>query len=70
VFQAHNLLPDFTALENVMFPAAIRKGETANRTGNEASELLRRVGLAGKRRLLAAAARRRRLLKSSPPLRR
>ena len=44
VFQAHHLLPEFTALENVMIPALI-----ASRGNNEAREeaerLLREVGL-------------------------
>lgn len=45
VFQAHNLLPDFSALENVMFPAATRKGrETASDRGR-ALDLLHQVGL-------------------------
>ena len=31
VFQFHNLLPDFTALGNVIFPTAVKEGcETAN----------------------------------------
>jgi len=49
VFQAHNLLPDFTALENVMFPAATRKGRETAIDRQRASELLRRVGLAERR---------------------
>ena len=49
VFQAHNLLPDFTALENVMFPAATRKGRETAVDRQRASELLRRVGLAERR---------------------
>ena len=49
VFQAHNLLPDFTALENVMFPAATRKGRETAVDRRRATELLRRVGLADRR---------------------
>ena len=46
VFQFHNLLPDFTALENVLFPTAVherRETETARIRGRE---LLTRMGLA------------------------
>ena len=44
VFQFHQLLPDFTALENVMLPALIaRESFAAART--RANELLTRVGL-------------------------
>ncbi|MEO8759067.1 MAG: ABC transporter ATP-binding protein [Devosia sp.] len=49
VFQAHNLLPDFTALENVMFPAATRHGRETAVDRRRATELLRRVGLAERR---------------------
>jgi lipoprotein-releasing system ATP-binding protein len=46
VFQFHHLLPDFTALENVVFPSALSHGrETAEAKGRGA-ELLERVGLA------------------------
>ena len=44
VFQFHYLLPDFTALENVMFPALIR-GMGAERARAEAEKLLDLVGL-------------------------
>src|SRR5205823_3578072 len=45
IFQFHHLLPDFTALENVMMPALIAGAarETARR---RAADLLVRVGLA------------------------
>ncbi|MEE0915271.1 MAG: ATP-binding cassette domain-containing protein, partial [Alistipes sp.] len=47
VFQFHHLLPEFTAVENVMMPALIGgmdKGEAAKR----AAELLDMVGLANR----------------------
>jgi lipoprotein-releasing system ATP-binding protein len=45
VFQFHNLLPDFTALENVLFPAALRDGRETGAARDRARELLVRVGL-------------------------
>ncbi len=44
VFQFHYLLPDFTALENVTFPALIQ-GVEAQRAKREAMQLLEKVGL-------------------------
>ena len=44
VFQFHYLLPDFSALENVMFPAFIA-GMGAERARAEAGKLLEMVGL-------------------------
>ena len=44
VFQFHYLLPDFTALENVTFPALIQ-GVEAQRAKKEAAQLLEKVGL-------------------------
>jgi len=44
VFQFHYLLPDFTALENVMFPALIQ-GVEARQAASQAAQLLERVGL-------------------------
>jgi lipoprotein-releasing system ATP-binding protein len=44
VFQFHHLLPDFTALENVMMPSLIAR-RPAGPTRARASELLERVGL-------------------------
>ncbi|MFQ5465653.1 MAG: ABC transporter ATP-binding protein [Thermodesulfobacteriota bacterium] len=45
VFQFHHLLPEFTALENVMLPALIGGAETTEAEGR-ARELLGEVGLA------------------------
>jgi len=44
VFQFHYLLPDFTALENVMFPALIQGMETLA-AKEKAEQLLEQVGL-------------------------
>lgn len=45
VFQFHNLLPDFTALENVVFPTAIREGRETSVARSRATDLLVRMGL-------------------------
>jgi lipoprotein-releasing system ATP-binding protein len=45
VWQIHYLLPEFTALENVMMPLLIR-GESKERASTSAKERLREVGLA------------------------
>ena len=44
VFQAHNLLPEFTALENVMIPAFIA-GKNTKEARKDALELLEEMGL-------------------------
>ena len=44
VFQFHYLLPDFSALENVMFPALI-EGVESDRAREQAAALLEKVGL-------------------------
>jgi len=54
VFQAHLLLPDFTSLENVMFPAAARHGRERKEDRARAAELLDRVGLSERRDYLAS----------------
>lgn len=46
VFQFHNLLPDFTALENVCFPTAVREGRETPAARARGQELLVRMGLA------------------------
>ncbi len=46
VFQFHNLLPDFTALENVCFPTAVREGRETAAARARGQELLVRMGLA------------------------
>lgn len=45
VFQFHHLLPDFTALENVIFPSAVRAGRETGVARERGRELLARVGL-------------------------
>jgi lipoprotein-releasing system ATP-binding protein len=46
VFQFHNLLPDFSALENVIFPTAVRDGRETTAARRRGRELLIRMGLA------------------------
>ncbi len=55
VFQFYHLLPELTALENVLMPAMIRHGRLAWRTHRRteearANELLDRVGLSARRK--------------------
>jgi len=45
VFQFHHLLPEFTAIENVMIPALIHQNDSTE-IQNRAKRLLERVGLA------------------------
>ncbi len=45
VFQSHHLLPEFTAVENVMIPALIR-GDREKTARNRAMEMLEHLGLA------------------------
>ena len=47
VFQAHHLLPEFTALENVMIPSLIA-GKNTREARERASGLLKTVGLEGR----------------------
>jgi len=53
VFQFHHLLPDFTALENVIFPAAVRAGRETGLMRERGRNLLERVGLADRIDFLA-----------------
>ena len=46
VFQFHNLLPDFTALENVIFPTAVHEGRETAAARARGRDLLGRMGLA------------------------
>jgi lipoprotein-releasing system ATP-binding protein len=49
VFQFHHLLPDLTALENVMMPAAAARGHETPAIREKAAGLLDAVGLADRR---------------------
>jgi lipoprotein-releasing system ATP-binding protein len=53
VFQFHHLLPDFTALENVIFPAAVHAGRETAAARTRGRELLARVGLENRMDFLA-----------------
>jgi lipoprotein-releasing system ATP-binding protein len=48
VFQFHNLLPDFTALENVIFPTAVKEGRETAAARDRGRDLLSRMGLAAR----------------------
>ncbi len=45
VFQFHYLLPEFTALENVLMPARIRDGRVTRETMDRARELMKLMGI-------------------------
>ncbi|WP_173087782.1 ABC transporter ATP-binding protein [Devosia sp. 1635] len=53
VFQFHHLLPDFTALENVIFPAAVQAGRETVAARQRGRDLLVRVGLESRMDFLA-----------------
>ena len=55
VFQFHHLLPDLSALENVMMPAACAAGRETTAMRDHASELLDAVGLSDRRDFRPAA---------------
>lgn len=55
VFQFHHLLPDLTALENVMVPAAAQAGRETAAMRDRAAELLAAVGLSDRRDYRPAA---------------
>lgn len=55
VFQFHHLLPDLTALENVMMPAASAAGHETRLMRERATELLDAVGLTDRRDYRPAA---------------
>jgi len=55
VFQFHHLLPDLSALENVMMPAACAAGRETPAMKKRASELLDAVGLSDRRDFRPAA---------------
>ncbi|MBE0600546.1 MAG: ABC transporter ATP-binding protein [Firmicutes bacterium] len=45
VFQFHYLLPEFTALENIVMPARIRDGKVTRQTLDRARELMKIMGI-------------------------
>jgi len=55
VFQFHHLLPDLTAVENVMMPAAAAAGRETRAMRSRAAELLDAMGLSDRREYRPAA---------------
>lgn len=55
VFQFHHLLPDLTAVENVMMPSAAAAGRETLAMRSRAAELLEAVGLSDRREFRPAA---------------
>ena len=55
VFQFHHLLPDLSAIENVMMPAAAAAGRETRAMRDRATELLDAVGLSDRRDFRPAA---------------
>jgi len=55
VFQFHHLLPDLSAIENVMMPAAAAAGRETRHMKERATELLDAVGLSDRRDFRPAA---------------
>lgn len=53
VFQFHYLLPEFTALENVLMPYLIGKGRPSKEAAQRAGELMEMAGLSGVKNNLA-----------------
>lgn len=54
VFQFHNLLPDFTALENVIFPAAVRAGRETAADKARGRDLIVSMGLEARMEFVSA----------------
>ncbi len=48
IFQFHNLLPEFTALENVCIPAYLANNKSERETSNRAEHLLKLLGIGGR----------------------
>lgn len=53
IFQFHYLLPEFTALENVLLPIVIRKGRPDEKDTTRAEELMDLLGISGVKNNLA-----------------
>ncbi len=48
IFQFHNLLPEFTALENVCIPAYLANNKSEREVSNRAEHLLKLLGIGGR----------------------